>query len=126
MLHTYLLHSCLDAEHIWMDSTRVQPSLMKTKKTSGLPLTQDQPTAGSGVRQPVITKPLIYLARIYCAPVCQVLGSRVRAQTQKAGSFWKLILWWDDRQVNRADYVLEPQNSAGGHFWGHEAPCRVT
>lgn len=48
-MHTYLLHSCLDAEHIWMASTRVQPSPMKTKKTSGLPLTQDQPLQDVGL-----------------------------------------------------------------------------
>lgn len=125
-LHTYLLHSCLDMEHIWMASTQVQPSLMKTKKTSGLPLTQDQPAAGNRLRQPIIAKPLIYSTSIYCAPVCQLLGSRMRAQTQKAGTFWKLILWWNDRQVNCADCILEPQDSDGGHLWSHEAPCRGT
>lgn len=110
-LHTYLLHGCLDVEHVWMASTQVQPSLMKTKKTSGLPLTQDQPAAGNRVRQPSIAKPLIDSASIFCAPVCQVLGSRERAQTQKAGTFWELILQWDDRQVNCADYKVQPQDT---------------
>lgn len=78
-LHTYLLHSCLDVQHIWMPSTQVQPSLVKTEKTSALPLTQDKPTAGNRVRRPSLEKPLIDSTNIHCAPVCQIPKSRVGA-----------------------------------------------